>query len=215
MNKLALTLTVFFAIIGASAKAQNIFKQLPYGLVINESTDRDLRKRGSWEVGEDTYYDMLGNFHAYTSEDLILTKIIFDGDHNHRFPKKWKDLGLQLADTRHLKFFNLEESSCALGTTLLEFEKILDNLSIDFQKIETEPTTLDKANLNRVEECESFESEILKSDHQLRFTAIKFTTNSMDFYFQFAEFWGRNNEDVFQKHSVDIGLYYVQIEESY
>jgi len=219
MKKTTIALIILFGVIGGSIQAQNIFNKLPYDLVINKSTSSDLSKRGNYDtVDGEVAYDMLGNFHAFVSDDRILTKIIFEGNNNHRLPKAWKSAGLQIADTRYFNFslFGADlSSSCVLGTSFEDAKKIIQDQSIKHETYKSESQDISGDYLIAINGCQSLKSDTIKSDHEVRYTFIKFTTNSNDFYLGFVEIWGRNKDGEFVKNETEIGLRSIMIEETY
>ena len=118
-----LSLSFLIVLLSTSLLAQRVLTQLPFGIEIGTTTGEDIENRGICiDQSEDgkscSLYDMAGNFFVYTSENSVVNKVKFSAVDGNKLPRKWKELGLNLAitndpGTQDIDFMNIIKSNGA------------------------------------------------------------------------------------------------------
>ncbi len=114
---------LFVATAFATGSAQQVLTELPFGIIIGSTTGEDIENRGtcmkkSSDQSSCAVYDMAGNFFVYTSENSVVNKVRFSAAQGNKLPRKWKELGLNLAitndpGTQDIDFMNIIKSNGA------------------------------------------------------------------------------------------------------
>jgi hypothetical protein len=89
-----------------AVSAESVLEELPFGIVIGVTTNEEIENRGvcrkEIKVSESSFrcetYSMQ-EFEVTSSQNEIVSAIIFREGSGHRLPGKWRQLGLSIANT--------------------------------------------------------------------------------------------------------------------
>lgn len=161
MNKRITICVCTLAVIlsGYSVSAQSSLTQLPFGIVIGQTTNEEIEDRGTCvnQVQESDgktrceQYNIAGNFTVFSSQNEVVNKVSFDEADGNQLPRKWQELGLEFggqnsSGTLEIDFRNIIKANGAsyINTSILSLEKEVEGIlfKFDIDKLRYEATVI-------------------------------------------------------------------------
>lgn len=131
-----------------TVSAQSSLTQLPFGIVIGQTTNEEIEDRGTCvkqvEEKDGTErcekYDLAGNFTVMSSQNQVVNKVSFDGALGNQLPRLWQELGLEFGGqnnpgTLEIDFRNIIKSNGAayINTSIIYKDKEEDGVLFKFE----------------------------------------------------------------------------------
>jgi len=131
-----------------TVSAQSSLTQLPFGIVIGQTTNEEIEDRGTCakrvEEKDGTErcekYDIAGNFSVMSSQNEVVNKVTFDGSLGNQLPRLWQELGLEFGGqnnpgTLEIDFRNIIKSNGAayINTSIIYKDKEEDGVLFNFE----------------------------------------------------------------------------------
>ncbi|SMD38328.1 hypothetical protein SAMN04488029_3748 [Reichenbachiella faecimaris] len=131
-----------------TVSAQSSLTQLPFGIVIGQTTNEEIEDRGTCikQVEERDgsvrceKYDIAGNFTVMSSQNEVVNKVSFDGTIGNQLPRIWQELGLEFggqnnSGTLEIDFRNIIKANGAtyINTSIIYKDKEEDGILFKFE----------------------------------------------------------------------------------
>ncbi|WP_422359854.1 hypothetical protein [Reichenbachiella sp.] len=159
--------------------AQSSLTQLPFGIVIGQTTNEEIEDRGTCvnQVKESDgkerceQYNIAGNFSVLSSQNEVVNKVYFDAAAGNQLPRKWQELGLGFggqnsSGTLEIDFRNIIKANGAkyintsISTNAKEEEGVLFKFDIEGLRyaatVITNSTKSDKLGLRSITITEAY-----------------------------------------------------------
>lgn len=131
----------------STLSAQSSLTNLPFGIVIGQTTNEEIEDRGTCvrQVDEKNgsrceQYDIAGNFSVLSSQNEVVNKVFFDGAVGNQLPRQWQELGLAFGGpnspgTLEIDFRNIIKANGAkyIETSVISEGKEEDGILFKFE----------------------------------------------------------------------------------